>query len=202
MRRALIVPVIAGLLVTLAACGAKNEEAAPSAALPSASSSDQTSTTEGRSTTTDEEDPDDTTDDSTDVTRPDVTIPGVEDLDLPEGLSDECLAVVNSYLAVLEQGTAALDPSTTSADLAELESTLDEARAKIPSALEAPFDTWSAAWIEFAEIMQDVNTDGGMTNPANLDKLEQATKGIETPEVTAASQEIEEYVTQECDVPA
>jgi hypothetical protein len=192
MRRYLVIPVIAGLLVTLGACGAKEEPASTAASLPSASSSDEstsTSTTEKRSTTTDGTDEDDPTDT--------VTIPGGGEL--PAGLSDECTTIITVFSSVLNYSLASMNPEAAPEDFDQLTTDIENAKDDVPAELEDAFGTWSDAWAEFATLMEDVNADGGMSNPANLDKLTQATTVIETPEVEAAGKEIEDYLTAECD---
>lgn len=191
MRRILIVPVIAGILLTMSACGAKEETATTptTQATSKSSDSDQSSTTEKKTTTTEG--------DTTDTTDGDSgSGPG----DIPTGLDNDCIAISTLYVTVMAQSTSLMVPGAVSAEeLEELEKQLEEARDKadVPDEIAEDFEIWSAAWAEFGEAMGDMSG-GGMLDPANAAKFEEAGKIMEDPEVEAASKNIEAYVTENC----
>ena len=191
MRRILIVPVIAGILLTMSACGAKEETATTptTQATSKSSDSDQSSTTEKKTTTTEG--------DTTDTTDGDSgSGPG----DIPTGLDNDCIAISTLYVTVMAQSTSLMVPGAVSAEeLEELEKQLEEARDKadVPDEIAEDFEIWSAAWAEFGALMKDMGA-GGMLDPANAAKFEEAGKIMEDPEVEAASKNIEAYVTENC----
>lgn len=189
MRRILIVPVIAGLLLALSACGAKEETSTAPTTQASAKSSDsdQSSTTEKTETT----DPD-----SGDSTDEDGDTGGIPDL--PTALDDECMAVGTLYAGVMAQAAAVFNPAGVSdEELEKLADQFEKAKAQVPDEIADAFETWSVAWAEYMEALSELS-DGGMTNPANLEKLEKANEIIEAPEVKAATDEIDAYLDKEC----
>jgi hypothetical protein len=193
MRRILIVPVIAGILLTLSACGAKEETTSTSPttqASAKSGESDSSSTTEKKSSTTESED------DTTDVTEDDSGTGGIGDL--PTGLDGDCMAVSTLYAGAMAQAGAVFNPSGTSdADLEKLSEEFEKAKADVPDEIADAFDVWSDAWSQYMTAL-DGMSEGGMTDPANLEKLEQATEILDAPEVEAASKEIEAYIEKEC----
>jgi hypothetical protein len=195
MRRILIVPVIAGILLTMSACGAKEETTSTSPTTPAtAKSSDSDSSTTEKKTSTTEDDTSDTTEDDGGSGS------GTGSGDLPDGLDNDCIAISTLYVTVMAQSTSLMVPGAVSADeLEELDKQLEEARSKaeIPDEIAEDFEVWSAAWAEFGEAMSDIG-DGGIMDPANAAKFEAASKIIEDPEVEAAGKKIEEFVTVNC----
>lgn len=193
MRRILVVPVIAGILLTMSACGAKEEatSTAPTTQASAKSSDSDQSTTEKKTTTTEAED--ETTDETTD----DSDTPGLDDLPTG-GLDGDCLAISTLYAGAMAQAATVFDPSGTSSDdLDKLADEFEKAKEDVPDSIADAFDTWSDAWTEYMAAL-DGMSEGGMADPANLEKLEKATEVIDAPEVKAASEEIEAYITKEC----
>lgn len=195
MRRILVVPVIAGILLTMSACGAKEETStAPTTQVSAKSSdSDQSTTTEKKSSTTEADD------DTTDTTEDD-SGSGSGTGGIPDGMDNDCIAISTLYVTVMAQSTSLMVPgAVTPEELADLDAQLEEAREKadIPDEIKDDFETWSAAWTEFGEAMKDIG-DGGIMDPGNAAKYEEASKIIEDPEVEAASKKIEAFVTENC----
>lgn len=187
MRRILIVPVIAGILLTMSACGSKEENT--STAPTAKSSNESSSTTEKESSST-------TEGDSTDETTGDRDLPDVGDL--PTGLDGDCTAVATLYAGAMAQAAAIFDPSgSSSEDLDKLADEFEKAKADVPDEIADAFQVWSDAWSEYMTALGEMS-EGGMTDPANLEKLEKATEVIDAPEVEAASKEIEAYLEKEC----
>lgn len=178
MRRFLVIPVIAGLLVTLGACGAKDDTAT--------SSGDSPTTTQQATTTTgdDSSSGDDTDNDS-----------GGGIGDLPPGIDKGCFQVS----ALMMQSLVLVNPDASSEDFDQLEADIEAAKDDMPSEIADAFDTWSAAWVEFAADMEEINANGGFSNPENISKIEEANAPMETPEVEAASDQLEQYVDEKCD---
>ena len=193
MRRILIVPVIAGILLTLSACGAKEEatSTAPTTqATARSSDSDQSTTSEKKTSTTE------SGDDTTDTTEGD----SGSGSGLPDGFENDCIAISTLYVTVMAQSTSLMMPGAVSAEeLEQLDKDLEEARSKaeIPDEIAEDFEIWSAAWAEFGDAMNDIG-EGGLLNPANAEKYDAATKIIEDPEVEAAGDRIEAFVTKNC----
>jgi hypothetical protein len=191
MRRILIVPVIAGILLAAGACGSK-EETSTTASTVKASSSDseKSSTTEAGGT-------DDTTEDDSDTGSDGPGSGGIGDL--PSGLDDDCIAISTLYVTIMAKSTTAMVPGAMSADeLEELQATLEEAKGKadVPDEIADAFAVWSEAWGEFGAAMSEM--EGGVLNPENAAKFEELSETIEDPEVEAAGKEIEAYVTENC----
>ena len=193
MRRILIVPVVAGILLAMSACGAKEETATTPTTQASASSNDaDQSTTEKKKTSTTESE-----DDTSDTTEDDGGSGGGG---LPSGLDNDCIALSTLYVTVMAQSTSLMVPGAMSADeLDQLQKDLEEARdkAEIPDEIAEDFEVWSAAWADFGELLSGMG-EGGMLDPANAEKIAEAGKIMEDPEVEAASDKIEAYVTEHC----
>lgn len=174
MRRTLVIPVIAGLLVTLGACGAKEETATSSGDSPTTTQPTTTSAADDSSGDRDS---------------------GGGIGDLPAGVDKGCFQVS----ALMMQSLVLVNPDASSEDFDQLEADIEAARDDMPSEISDAFDTWSAAWVDFAADMEEINANGGFANPENIAKIEAASAPMETPEVEAASDQLEQYVDEKCD---
>jgi len=176
MRRFLVIPVIAGLLVTLGACGAKEETATSTGDSPTTTQQASTSTA-GDSSGGDGGDSDG----------------GIGAI--PPGIDKGCFQVS----ALMMQSLVLVNPGASTEDFDKLEADIEAAKDDMPAEIAAAFDTWSAAWVKFAGDMEAVNASGGFSNPENIEKMEQANAPMEAPEVQAASDQLEQYVDDKCD---
>lgn len=185
MRRILIVPVIAGIVLLTGACGAKEETTTTQPTLSSSSGdADPTSTA--------------ATDDSTeDQGGGDDSGGGGGIGDVP-GLSSECAAVSTLYAGAMAQAGAVFDPTgSTAEELEKLADDFEQAKDDVPAEIADAFETWSSAWTQYVEVLGGMS-EGGMTNPANLEKLQEASEVLESPEVEAAGKEIEAFLREQC----
>ena len=184
MRRFLVIPVIAGLLVTLGACGAKDDTATSSGDNPTTTQPATTSTTD---------DPASGDDANADTGSDTDSGGGIGDL--PPGIDKGCFQVS----ALMMQSLVLVTPGASSQDFDQLEADIEAAKDDMPAEIADAFDTWSAAWVEFAADMEEINANGGFSNPENVAKIEAANAPMETPEVEAASDQLEQYVDEKCD---
>ncbi len=183
MRRILVVPLIAVLLVALGACGAKEGTAA--ADQPSAKSSESEATTTSTTAETTDRDKGASTDVSGDLSDVDLT---------------ECQQVASLYSALLMQSMSVYAPDADTSELDDLVGDLDEARDNVPDNIRDAFDKWSEAWTTYMTAMNEITSNGGFANPANLDKIQAASEVLESSEFEAASDELSQYFDRECNV--
>lgn len=185
MRRILVVPLIAVLLVALGACGAKEETATVDQ--PSARSSESDATTTSTTATRTDRDEGGSTDRPGNGSGADLT---------------ECQQVATLYSALLMQSMSVYAPGADTSELDDLVGDLDEARDKLPESIRGAFDTWSEAWTGYTAALQEITANGGFANPANLDKIQAASEVLDKPEVSAASEELSQYFENECSIDA
>src|SRR5690606_31813603 len=106
--------------------------------------------------------------------------------DIPTGVDEGCFQVA----ALMMQSIVLVNPETSSEDFDQLEADIEAARDDMPSEIADAFDTWSAAWVDFAADMEEINANGGFSNPENIAKIEAANAPMESPEVEAASDQL------------
>ena len=85
-------------------------------------------------------------------------------------------------------------------DLAELEASLDELGASIPSEIEGDFEVVRDAYTEFAEGMSGIDFSDPSTflDESVSGQMEEASAALETPEVEEAMANIEAYFDELC----
>jgi ABC-type glycerol-3-phosphate transport system substrate-binding protein len=169
------VTILAVALALLAAgCGGGDEE--------SAATTDETSIEE---TATEDTTTEETT--TSDETTTDTT-------DLSDVLADEdCLALagVGATIAAAFAGTGADTDAT-----AELEELAD----KVPAEIKADVQTLAAAFGEYADKLQEIGVEAGATPTAEqLQQLQAAISSLNQEELTAASNRIEAWATENCE---
>ena len=157
-----------------AGCGGDDDEAA----------SDTTTIEETltEDTTTDETTTDETTETSDDTT------------DLSGILEDEdCLALASAGAAFAQvfSGAGATDESS-----AALEDLVD----KVPDEIESDVRILADAFAQYAEELQDIGLEAGATPTAEqLQELQAALASIDQANVTAASERLEAWTTENCE---
>jgi ABC-type glycerol-3-phosphate transport system substrate-binding protein len=169
--RWLAVLVLAVALVA-AGCGGGDEEAASNETTIEETLTEDTTTDE--ETTTEE-----TTDDTTDLS-------GV--------LADEdCLALASVGATI---GAAFAGASGTSTESTE---ELQELADKVPDEIKADVQTLAAAFAEYADKLQEIGIEAGATpNAEQLQQLQAAIASLDQQELTAASERIEAWATENC----
>jgi len=110
--------------------------------------------------------------------------------------SSECLAAATTYGALFAQA-GALVSGADQAQIDDFEQKTQDLKAKIPSAIQADFQTVADAYKQYAEALKGLDfTD--LLNPATQDKLKQANDAIDTQSVKDAQDRIDTYFTTTC----
>jgi hypothetical protein len=176
MRTKLAAVLVAGLVLGAGACGggSKKEESSTGDAIKS--SAETTTTTESSSSSGSE-----STNELTD---------SLSSL----GGAGDCMTAGLAYFALSMQALGASFGMSES-DLADMQSSISELKAEIPSAIEADFTTFANALSEYANAMKGMDMSDLMSGSS---QAEDAAKILETPEVTQAQANIEAYFDKEC----
>ena len=103
----------------------------------------------------------------------------------------------NSAYAALVLAPASFTSGASQDEIDKFEQQAADLKAKIPSELKDDFETVSAAYKDYAELLRGFNASDAF-NPATKEKLQQATDKISTPEVTAAQGRIDAYFSDNC----
>jgi hypothetical protein len=164
--------VVVALALVVAGCGGGDD---------SSSASDET-TIEETTTSTDES----TTTESTteETTDGDTDISGI--------LGDEdCLALASVGASIAQAFSGAVD----SGDQADL----DELASKVPDEIKADVTTLAQALATYSEKLEDIGIEAGATpTAAQLQELQAAITSLDQQELTAASQRLEAWSTENC----
>ena len=153
------------------------------------SSSDPTTKTTNKKTTTTQRG----STDNTDVTIPDVSVPG----GLPGNL-DDCLKAATALSSIASASGVLMSPTATKADVQKLQDQIAEVRKSVPSELKGDFDVWSKAWSAYGKILGEVMDNGGLTNPANVDRLQKLNDVFDDPAWKKANDNINAYFAKAC----
>jgi len=103
----------------------------------------------------------------------------------------------NSAYAALVLAPASFTSGASQDEIDKFEQQAADLKAKIPSELKDDFETVSAAYKDYAELLRGFNASDAF-NPATMEKQQQATDKISTPEVTAAQGRIDAYFSDNC----
>lgn len=169
MLRWLALLVVALALVAAGCGGSDNESAA----------SDETTTEEATTSTSDT-----TTTESSDTT-------GTGDIE--DVLGDEdCLALAGVGATIAQAFSGASDGTASTEDLEQLAD-------KVPDEIQADVQTLAAAFSTYADKIKDIGIDPGSTPSAQqLQELQTAIASLDQNELTAASERIQAWATENC----
>jgi len=182
------------LSLTAVACGSKKADTASTA---DASRSEKQSDGKGGTTTTERSPA--TTDDSSSSSSSSSSGSGSSS-DGSSGLglagSAECLAAYQTYSGlIVEAGSFAAGADQSQID--QFEQQTQDLKAKIPSAVQADFQTVADAYKQYAEAIKGIDfTD--LLNPATQDKLKQASDALDSQSVKDAQDRIDTYFKTTC----
>jgi len=180
------------LSLTAVACGSKKADTASTA---DASRSEKQSDGKGGTTTTERSPA--TTDDSSSSSS---SSGSGSSSDGSSGLglagSAECLAAYQTYSGlIVEAGSFAAGADQSQID--QFEQQTQDLKAKIPSAVQADFQTVADAYKQYAEAIKGIDfTD--LLNPATQDKLKQASDALDSQSVKDAQDRIDTYFKTTC----
>jgi hypothetical protein len=176
MRRAIILLVAAVFVVAIAGCGGDDE---------AASDTDTTALTE---TTTDETATDET---ATEETTTEETDTG----DLGDFASGECLELAQAGQAL----GAALGATGTGDDLSAQSEAFQDFVDKAPEEIRADVQILADAFAKYADALGDIDIEPGETpSQEQALKLAQALGSLDQAEVTAASERVTAWTTENC----
>jgi hypothetical protein len=91
-----------------------------------------------------------------------------------------------------------MQPGATQADVDKLKDEIDVVKKSVPDELKSDVDVWATAYADYAKVLSEVMGNGGYTNPANLEKLQQANDIFESSGFKEANDHINEYFTKAC----
>ena len=166
---------VAGLLVGATACGgsSKKDEASDSGTV-SATVAESTSGTSSNS---------------------DLNQLG-DDLNALSGKAGDCFTASLAF-AALAIAPLGFMGGATQEQIDQLKSDTEELKAEVPSAVKADFQTYADGIEQYANALKGVSLTDIM-NPETQQKMEEAGKILDSPEMTAASDNIETYFSDTC----
>jgi hypothetical protein len=169
---------LSALALVGAGCGGDDEEASDETTLTD-TVTDDTTTDE---TTTDEGTTDETTTD--------------DDDDLDELASGECRDLAGAGQKLSEAFGAG---NLSDEDIDDASRLFDEFADSAPEEIRADLQVLAEVWEVYAEVLPDLQVEPGETpDPEALAKLQEASAQIDQQEVTAASERIEAWATENC----
>jgi hypothetical protein len=184
-----IAAVAVALLLSLAAvgCGSKKDDSASST---DAGSAEKQSQQNGNDTTTTTE----KSDGSTTTTSGSGGLSGLSDL--ADGELGDCLGTSLAY-ASLVLAPLGFTGGATEEQLDKFEKDTADLEAKIPAELKDDFETVAAAYKDYADTLKGIDL-SDMTSGDSLDKLEEASKKVESQDVKEAQDHIQAYFDANC----
>jgi hypothetical protein len=114
--------------------------------------------------------------------------------DAMDALGGDCMQAGLAYFALSMQALGASFGMSES-DIADMEQSMDELKAEIPSEIEDDFNVFADALSEYASAMQGMNLGDLMSGSS---EAEDAAAILETPEVKEAQANIEAYFDENC----
>lgn len=176
MRTKLAAVLVAGLVLGAGACGggSKSDESSSGDAIKSSA---ETTTTAEKSSSSKSSNSNDLADSLNSL-----------------GGAGDCMTAGLAYFALSMQALGA-SFGMSEADLADMQSSISELKAEIPSAIEKDFTTFADALSEYANAMKGMDMGDLMSGSS---QAEDAAKILEKPEVKQAQANIEAYFDKEC----
>jgi uncharacterized lipoprotein YehR (DUF1307 family) len=110
--------------------------------------------------------------------------------------SADCIQASLAYASLLGQSMG-FASGATQEELDKFEQQAADLKAKIPAELKDDFETVAAAYKDYAELLKGLDMTDAL-NPATMQKLQQASEKLSTPEVQAAQQRIDDYFKANC----
>jgi hypothetical protein len=124
----------------------------------------------------------------------------LSDLDgAAKGLSGgalDCYKVQLAFVALQAIPLAALQ-GTSQSDADQLQKDLATLRAQVPAAIAADFDTYAAGVQAYGEALKGIDL-ANMSDPATLQKVQAASQKLESSEMNAAADALEQYFADTC----
>jgi outer membrane murein-binding lipoprotein Lpp len=120
----------------------------------------------------------------------------IDDLD---GLfGGDCVKAYTAFIGFMGSSAGVLGGGMPDEELAEFEAQFDEFKSGLPSELVDDFETVAAALDEFYTALVGVDTND-YVNPATQQKLEEASKALESSEFESASDNIQAWFEENCE---
>jgi hypothetical protein len=166
---------VAGLLVGATACGgsSKKDDSSASGAV--------TATTASQS--------------SSDTTNSDLSQLG-DDLNALSGKAGDCLTASLAFAALALAPLGFMGGGSES-DIAQLQTDAEKLKAEVPESIKGDFQTYADGIEAYANALKGVSF-SDIANPETQQKIQDASKLLETPEMTQAQQNIEKYFNDTC----
>jgi outer membrane murein-binding lipoprotein Lpp len=128
--------------------------------------------------------------------KPDTDSKVRDDLD---GLfGGDCVKAYTAFIGFMGSSAGVLGGGMPDEELAEFEAQFDEFKSGLPSELVDDFETVAAALDEFYGALVGVDTND-YVNPATQEKLEEASKALESAEFESASDNIQAWFEENCE---
>jgi hypothetical protein len=174
MKRLIALLMAGFLLAALAGCSSED------------SGTDESTDESAESSTT----TDSNKDDSSDATTDDGDTPNIGNL-------DDCAEAAGVFASVVAAPFAFIGGAASDEQIAEWESQVEEFKDKVPADLQDDYDTLSAAYDEFAQALEGLSL-SDLVNPATQQALQDASAAIESDDVQAAQENLQEYYESNC----
>ena len=169
---------VAGLLLGATACGGGDDSSSDGDAIQASAESSTTTADESTSGSGDLGDLSD------------------ELGDLDGMLGGDCLSTSMAFLS-LSLAPLGFMGGASEADIAELETQLDDLSGEIPEEISGDFETYAAGIQAYADAMKGMDS-SNILDPEVQSQMEEAGAELETPEMEEAQANIEAYFEQEC----
>lgn len=130
---------------------------------------------------------------TTDATSEETTDDETTDTDLSGVLEDEdCLALAGVGASIAQAFSGAADSGS--------EADLDELASRVPEEIRADVEILARALAEYSEKLQEIGVEAGATPTAEqLQELQAAIASLDQQELTAASERIQAWATENCE---
>jgi hypothetical protein len=111
------------------------------------------------------------------------------------GVNDECVQAAAAWSEIFLAQGQFMTGTVSKEELANYRESLDVIGTKVPSELKGDFEVMAKAWGEWSEAVGDIDMSdpAQLTNPATAEKLDEAAKKLDTPEVNAAQDKVSDY---------
>jgi hypothetical protein len=106
----------------------------------------------------------------------------------------DCVKAAQQWSAVILSATSAIVPGQ-EVDTAKLQAQVDEIKGSVPTELQADMQTWADGYSAYLANIKDLDLSdpSNLVNPATAQKLQDASKPIETPEFKQAQSNLQDY---------
>ena len=109
----------------------------------------------------------------------------------------DCVTAASAFSAVNQDVLMALGMPQ-NFDLDKLKDNIKKAKAAVPSEIESEFALFADTYGEVGEVLASIGKSGGITNPANTEKIAEIEAKLEDNAFASAMDRLQEYFLSEC----